>query len=104
MTDEETVEAILDKAHDKCELTASHDVPYLRATLLDLVRAARQPVAHEVPGFHLASGGGVAAWTATYARWSDIQPEDFRTFDIRRVMCEETGLVVRTKGAEHDDR
>lgn len=89
MSDEETVEAILDKAHDKHELHEAFDCPYLRATLLDLVRAARQPVAHEVPGFHLASGGGVAAWTATYARWSDIQPDDFRTFDIRKVLCEE---------------
>ena len=80
MTDEETVEAILDKAHDKCELTASHDVPYLRATLLDLVRAARQPVAHEVPGFHVTQMDG----------WG-------------RVTTREAGLVVRTKGAEHDD-
>lgn len=49
----------------------------------------RQPVAYEVPGFHLAGGGGVAAWTAVYAKWSDIKPDDFRIFDVRRVLCEE---------------
>jgi len=89
VTDEETVEAILDKAADDNEMHPAYDCPNLRAAMLKLVRDTRQPVAYEVPGFHLASGGGVAAWTVEYARWSDIQPDDFRIFDVRRVLCEE---------------
>jgi hypothetical protein len=60
MNDEETVEAILDKAADDDELHPAYDCPNLRAALLKLVRSARQPVAHEVPGFHV-----------TYPAWSD---------------------------------
>jgi len=60
MTDEETVKAILDKAHFHGEMSDAHDPVWLRAELLKLVRAARQPTAHEVPGFHV-----------TYPAWSD---------------------------------
>ena len=47
---------------------------------------ARQPVAHEVPGFHIDSGGGVALWTVEYGSWAAIQPGDFQLFDQRRVV------------------
>ena len=86
MTDEETVEAILDKAHDNNELHPAFDTPYLRAELLRLLRTARQPVAHEVPGFHIDSGGGVALWTVEYGSWAAIHPGDFQLFDQRRVV------------------
>jgi hypothetical protein len=86
MTDEETVEAILDEAFDRREMSDARDPVWLRAELLRLLRTARQPVAHEVPGFHIDSGGGVALWTVEYGSWAAIQPGDFQLFDQRRVV------------------
>ncbi len=51
MTDEETVEAILDKAADENELHPAYDCPNLRAAILKALKDARQPPAYEVPGF-----------------------------------------------------
>jgi hypothetical protein len=36
------------------------------------------------------------AWEATAAKWSDIKPEDFRTFDVRRLRDDGENLPEET--------
>lgn len=61
MTDEELVDAMLDKAHFHGELNDAREPVWLRAAILKALKDARQPTAHEVPGFHVLdlSGQGV---------------------------------------------
>ena len=73
MTDEETAAKIVeDNLNGVCETS-------LETAIVRAIRAARQPVAHEVPGFHVTQVDG----------WG-------------RLTTREAGLVVRTKGVEHD--
>ena len=61
MTDEETVDWILDNTEDKFELYSSRSHPNLRAAILKALKDARQQQSYEVPGFHVLdlSGQGV---------------------------------------------
>lgn len=75
MTDEETVDWILDNTEDKFEMYSSRACPNLRAAILKALKDARQPVAYEVPGFTVID--------LTYPSWEDVcgslapvRPED----------------------------
>jgi hypothetical protein len=88
MTDDEIIDEIFERASEADELWYIEQAPpeVLRKGIKEALRTARQPVAHEVPGFHIDSGGGVALWTVEYGSWAAIQPGDFQLFDQRRVV------------------
>jgi len=58
VTDEELVDAMLDAAHDDNELQPAYGSPNLRVAILKALKDARQPTAHEVPGFHVLDMSG----------------------------------------------
>lgn len=76
MTDEQVAAKIITEAQYAGQLNDVVSYTDLRAAIVRAIRAARQPVAHEVPGFHVTQMDG----------WG-------------RVTTREAGLVVRTKGA-----